>query len=250
MGGAAILAAAGGGAFVLASLVLGIRLMWLSTRTGGLPERVMGLGLFLMGGLGYPLTLLALQGDGLGLGPDARAAMLGANMACNTVGMSALAWFNLRVFRHGEIWAVALVGVVALGYLAPAGVQAVGPGLGAFLAEGEGPWQLTRFTALLPTTWGAVESLRYHGLLQRRMELGLGDAVVADRFRLWGAAMACAALISGVSTGLELSGVSVATSTVGGLLLGTLGLLIAVCLALAFFPPRAYVARVRARAAT
>jgi hypothetical protein len=250
MGAAEILAACGGGAFVLASLVLGVRLMWLAGRTGGLPEGVMGFGLFLMGGLGYPFTLLALEGDGLGLGQGTREAMVIAQMACNTFGMSALAWFNLRVFRQGQAWARALVGVVAAGYLGPAALQIAGPGLAAFLAGGEGPWQITRLTALLPTTWGAVESLRYHGLLRRRIGLGLGDPVVADRFRLWGVAMACAALITAVTSALEVAGVAVATSTVGGLLMGSLGLAIAVCLTLAFFPPRAYLARVRSRATT
>ena len=54
-----LLAAAGGGAFVLVSLVIGVRVVWLAHRTRGLAELSMGLGLLLMGGLGYPIPILA-----------------------------------------------------------------------------------------------------------------------------------------------------------------------------------------------
>jgi len=56
------LAALGGLAFVLASLVLGIRLLALATRTRRLPEVCIGLALLLMGGLGYPLIMTAPLG--------------------------------------------------------------------------------------------------------------------------------------------------------------------------------------------
>ena len=58
-----MLAAIGGGAFVLVSLVIGVRVMWLARRTRGLPEFAMALGLLLMGGLGYPILILAQFGS-------------------------------------------------------------------------------------------------------------------------------------------------------------------------------------------
>ena len=50
-----LLGAIGGVSFILASLVIGLRLLLLARRTRELPEFVIGLALFLMGGLGYPL---------------------------------------------------------------------------------------------------------------------------------------------------------------------------------------------------
>lgn len=244
---AGLLAALGGGAFVLASLVLGARLMWLSLRTGGLPERVMGFGLFLMGGVSYPLLLIAVQGEGLPMGT--RVSMVVAQMVFNGLGMTALAWFNRSVFRPDAPWALGLVAVVALGYAGPAAFQIFGPGVARFLTEGEGPWLYTRFASLLPTAWGAFESLRYHHMLRKRMELGLAQPAVVDRFRLWGLAMGCAALINVASQVLEAFGIAVNATVAGGLLVGSLGLVIALCLWMAFFPPQAYLRRVQARAA-
>jgi hypothetical protein len=34
--------------------------------------------------------------------------------------------------------------------------------------------------------WGSIEALHYWRMLRRRMRLGLADAVVANRFLLWG----------------------------------------------------------------
>jgi hypothetical protein len=53
------IAAFGGLAFVLASLVLGVRLLALAARTRRLPEVCIGLALLLMGGLAYPLIMTA-----------------------------------------------------------------------------------------------------------------------------------------------------------------------------------------------
>lgn len=247
MGAAGLFAALGGGAFVLASLVLGARLMGLSRRTGGMPERVMGLGLFLMGGVGYPVTLTALQGEGLPEG--VRGALAVTGMLCNTVGMTAMAFFNRRVFRPDETWAALLLAGVALGYLVPLALQLFGPGVGSFVTTQEGPWQWTRGMAIVPTFWGGLESLRYHRMLRKRLELGMAEPVVVDRFRLWWIAMWTAAAISCVSTALELAGIAVARSPVGGILVGTLGMVVAASLWLAFFPPQAYLRRVAARSA-
>ena len=51
-----LLAALGGGAFVLVSLVLSTRLLLLASRTRQLPELLVGLVLLLLGGVGYPLS--------------------------------------------------------------------------------------------------------------------------------------------------------------------------------------------------
>jgi len=35
------------------------------------------------------------------------------------------------------------------------------------------------------SVWLVAESVRYYGIMQRRLPLGLADPVVTDRFRLW-----------------------------------------------------------------
>ena len=54
-----LLAAIGGGAFVLASLLVSIRLLALARRTRQFPELLIGIGLLLMGAVGYPVSMAA-----------------------------------------------------------------------------------------------------------------------------------------------------------------------------------------------
>lgn len=246
-----ILAALGGGAFVLASLIVGVRLMWLARRTRGLPELIMGVGLFFMGGVSYPITMAAFHGESLPL--VVRQAMVWGHMVFNTVGMTLIAVFTLRVFRPGETWARGLVALVAVGYLVPLGLQGFGPGVTAFMESvGQGPWKLSQFAAVGAPLWAGWESLRYHGMMRKRLALGLVEPELVDRFRLWCVAMWCASFITGLSMLLEALGIPMMGSTLGALLVGPLGVVIASTLWLAFFPPQAYLRRVRrgAEAAT
>ena len=51
--------AIGGGSVVLVSLVLGLRMLLLARNTRAVPEPTLGLGLFLMGGISYPIFVAA-----------------------------------------------------------------------------------------------------------------------------------------------------------------------------------------------
>lgn len=240
------LAALGGGLFVLASLVVGARLMWLARRTRGLPEFVLGGGLFLMGGLGYPLLAVAVQARGLPAG--ARIAMGVGNMALTVVGMSGVAWFTRRVFRPREPWAAVLLAALALGYAALALLQIVGPGvLAALDAPDHGLWANSAWLGLVAMLWAGLESVRYYRMQRRQLALGLSDPVVADRFRLWAISILCAACISGISLGLRMLGIDTAGTAAGSLVIGTLGLVTAGYMWMAFVPPKSYLERVRAR---
>ncbi|MBW2400540.1 MAG: hypothetical protein JRG80_14860, partial [Deltaproteobacteria bacterium] len=68
------LGAIGGGSFILASLVIGVRVLMLARRTRELPEIAMGLGLVLMGGLSYPINVAARMS--VDLSPDLRVGMM------------------------------------------------------------------------------------------------------------------------------------------------------------------------------
>lgn len=244
------LAAAGGGAFVLVSLVLGPRLLALSHRTGRLPELTMGLCLLLMGGLGYPLATVGRAVTALP--DDLRGFALGASALCNTIGFGALAVFTWRVFRPASVAAELAMAscLLALTLLLPA--EAVWPGLVASALSPEpfpgAPGLLRMALGIGVLYWASAEAARFARLLRRRLALGLVDAVVADRMRLWTVAITGASLTTTTSFVLSFRGVDLASSSLGAAVVGTLGLVSAACAWLAFLPPARYEARVRRRA--
>ena len=241
-----LIAAIGGMSFVLASLIVGLRLLLLARRTRELPELVIGLGLFLMGGIGYPLTAVARLATPL---PDAvRTGLFALSLLCAFVGTLAVALFNQRVFRPGRriaVWTVIGLGGAEAALLL---LQTVSPGLqaGAFFNEGLG---LRLFTSLhgVPLAWAACESFAYAAKLGLRAKLGLADPVVADRMRLWGISMLSALAINLASTITGFFGIDLAATAGGALLIAPLGLVASGCTWLAFVPPAAYLRRVAAR---
>jgi len=240
------IAAAGGGAFVAVSLVLGVRLLWMAARTRELPELAMGLGLLLLGGLGYPLLEIVKQAHALPV--EARVGLLGAQMGCHVVGTTAFTFFVARVFRRGSPLPLALTALVLAAILGLVALQARSPGMAAFVDAGAGPWRVHGAVSLLPLVWGGLESARWFRMLRRRLALGLADPVVADRFRLWALGMLASASVAALSVGLELAGRSLSGSAAGSLVVAAGGLVSATSLWLAFVPPRSYVRRVAARA--
>jgi hypothetical protein len=240
-----LIAAIGGGAFVLASLVLGGRLMLLSLRTRGLPEFTLGFGLFLMGGLGYPMMAVAQQSTEMNIG--LRVAMLVTQMLFTTIGMSMVTFFTRRVFRPADPWAAWATPACAAAYLSCFYAQGRGAGFEALLTDPDGVWVTSAYVGIVVMAWTGWESLRYHLLLRRRMGLGLADPVVVDRFRLWTISMFSAASISLAGTILQkVFGISVNGTTAGHLLVGPMGLVCATALWLAFLPPAGYLRRVSA----
>lgn len=88
--------------------------------------------------------------------------------------------------------------------------------------------------------WASWEALRYCRMLRRMASLGLADPLVANRIALWGVASGLIGflfLLNPVAKALA----GIAPENLGLLLLLSLvGLIVAVCVSLAFFPPRAY----------
>lgn len=241
-----VLAAVGGGAFILACLLLGARLMWLSWKTRGLEEFVLGLGLFLMGGLGYPLMIVALTATGLSDG--VRHGFLIANMTCATVGMGGVAVFTQRVFRPSGPWGRVGAMAILIGYGACFAAQWTA-GLGTYLTDPTGaPWSYSQVVAIACPVWTGAESFRHYRMLRRRLALDLADSVVTDRFLLWTIAMWTAAAITLISVALGALGIAMNASELGALIIGTLGLVIAGALWLAFFPPKPYTRWIRENA--
>jgi len=236
------LAASGGGAFVLVSLAVGVRLLLLARRTRQFPEFAMGGALLLMGGIGYPAIAIARGGEGLDLG--VRCALAGFSMACQAVGMIGLAAFTARVFRAGR--PAAKLAAWTLGALAVGSVVAGGmlSGFEAALANTGAPMLTNYALAGVILGWCTVEAFLYHAKLRRRVGLGLASPVVANRIRLWGISSGVAMLLNGTSQVAAWNGIDVATSILGATLIGVLGPISAGATWLAFFPPASYLRRV------
>jgi len=243
-----LLGAIGGLSFVLASLVIGLRLLLLARRTRELPEFAIGLALFLMGGFAYPLVSVARLAHGMPEG--VRLGLFVISIAFNVVGTVGVCVFNWRVFRPWEAWAGWLTVSFACSLAVAVALQVVDSGLSAAALRNEGAGYHV-FLALqgVPIAWAAFESLRYHRILQKRVKLGLADLVVVNRILLWGLGMLAAFVISVFSTGLACLGIDVATTTIGALIIAPLGLAAAGCVWLAFLPPAAYTRRFETRQA-
>jgi hypothetical protein len=244
-----LLGAVGGGSFVLASLIVGLRLLVLASRTRELPETMLGFGLFTMGAIGYPLMSAARLG--VGLSDETRVSLGTIGLFLNWSGELALCTFNWRVFQPNAGWAGALTAALAviLGGLIVA--QAAGPGLAPATMRNEGILHHGFLVVLgLPLLWGSIEAGTFHARLRRRDAIGLGDPVVTDRIRLWTVAMIAAFAINlATSMAALVLGLDLAATTVGALIIGPIGLVASGAMWLAFFAPASYHERVRARAA-
>ena len=109
------------------------------------------------------------------------------------------------------------------------------------------PWIPAAIT--LSMGWAFVECARYHLMLRRRLRLDLADPVVTDRFRLYAVGTLLGLITNVVGWVFWCFGLEMLTDPLGAPLLGLLGAGSAVYMWLAFLPPRAYLARVKARAA-
>ncbi len=227
--------------FCVVGGLVGVRLLLLSRRTQQLPEFTIGLGLVLVAGVGYPLTLAATVP---GLFPSAVARVLFAlAMLSTAIGSSSIFVFTWRVFRPDDAWGKALAGAAIAGLL----TQAVVASVMAFRVDDlrvlneAGLWFTVRQSCImLSYGWTAVEAFRYFALLRRRIALGLADPIVANRFLLWGVAGVLSFTASGVMTAVVVGGADPVNNPVARLAIGVGGFFVAVALYLAFMPPAAY----------
>lgn len=241
------LAALGGGAFVLVSLALGLRLMLLARRTGQLPEFAAGCALFLQGGVGYLATSLARGAPELGVLP--RVSLAAVGMACMVLGTSGIAVLNWKVFRADCPWTPRAVALVGLALVACFSWQGLARGfVAAADYRGAGLHGIEIVTGAV-LAWASFESIAYALKLRKRLRLGLADPLVADRVRLWAYAMVSAELLNHLSIAAVAMDGDLVTWRYGGAVVFVLGLAAAFSMWLAFLPPRAYRRYIAARAA-
>lgn len=176
----------GFGSFVLASLLVGFRLLLMARITRRVPEAALGAALFLGGGVGYLLMILALDVVPRPLAPP---VLVAANLSLH-VGASFLAIGTARIFRPGDALGRFVVAVVV-------SVLAVSDVLRLLDPTQIPPRPAVFWTSTLGSAaaylWSALEAGRYAALLRRRVRLELADPAIARRIGLW--AIACAAAV-------------------------------------------------------
>jgi hypothetical protein len=223
---------------IATSLVVGLRLVGQGTRQHGIPELMLGAMLVLSVGLGYPLMIAADRVEG-----TAARVLFVVSVALVNGGFAFLFLFTRRVFRPDAGWARVLTtaGLVALGAnLVMRGLEAATQPEVKIATDAVGSSLLQIGPVLLGYCWCSAESFRYYGMMRRRLALGMGDAVVCNRFLLWGAnslAVAVGTLANGVAV---VQGVDVFGSPLVLLASSTTGLSQVALLVLAFMPPGAY----------
>ena len=225
--------------FIVAAVVVGVRMIRLHRRTGDAPELLLGLMLLLIAGLGYPLTI-ATQFTSSAV---ARWLTMISSL-CLSTGPALLFLFTWKVFRPSEGWGrlLAFAGVAA-------SIVHVGWRWWTALTQPEfhrqEEWALVLM--MLAYLWAGSESLRSYAMMRRRARFGFGDPIVCDRFMLFGlmSLISLAGIL--LNTVAMSAGVDVMNNTGLQIVSSIIGLMQSALIVLAFAPPRSYLDWVRAR---
>lgn len=232
------------GICALVAVGVGGRLLRVAWRTRQLPELVFGSATLtqILAGLGFWLLPALLPGHSLWLGA---AVTLGVE-ATGTVGVGLGCWLIFRRGQRGAMLAALGVAALAVALTAarlsisdPSQATAASPlGHGTQLPLAQA---FTNVGVAVAYGWLAFEAFRYALLMRRRLKLGLDRPIVVHQFLLWGLASSAIVLINlAVVAVVPLTGRPTEETpwAHGGIAL--VGLVGAVALWCAFFPPRAY----------
>ncbi len=225
-------------AFSLACAVVGVRLLRVAARTRQAPELSMGAALVSSGAIGFPL-LISSQVIAMSSGSSLATHLLSAfGSAFTFLGYIGLLIGTWRIYRPAAQWPRAL--------LAMATVIVVGACATAFATRDASPGgvrEIALWTGVAvgvgTFAWSAGESFALYAQMQRRARIGLVEPAVVNRVWLWGIGSLAAFAMSGhgLLTRIVLGPV---VSDGQRLVSSALGLIAAVAIWLAFFPPAAY----------
>jgi hypothetical protein len=236
-------------------LLLSLRLFRTGRESDG-EERWLA-GFFCSIAVALPLRLIAVEAQLANVQGATTLNILGhLMMSLSTICVLMFIW---RVFRPTEAWAE--WGVYAMCSLQLALIPAVVL-LNGHRDETQPIVLFANITRALPFLWAFGESRRYHGLMVKRVNLGLADPVVANRFTLFSLWTGALFVLPSVAvamriflSGMGLEEVAAANSGVTlGWILGvmrativTCGSVASVAIWLSFFPPQFYTRRLAAR---
>ena len=234
-------------AFSLACAVVGVRLLRVAARTRQAPELSMGLALVSSGAIGFPL-LISSQILAIRSGSSLTTHLLSAFGSVFTfLGYIGLVIGTWRIYRPAAQWPRAVLAIAVLVVVgacatifstrdaSPGGVREIA--LWAGVAVG-----ISTFA------WSAGESFALYGPMQRRARIGLVEPAVVNRILLWGIGSLAAFAMSGYGLLMRIV-LGPVVSDGARLISSALGMIAAVAMWLAFFPPAAYRRRMARSAA-
>lgn len=233
--------------FVVTCSAVGIRLLWLAKAGGGRPALLCGNGFCLIAILGFPLGVLS--GNGSAPVGEVLLPLTAVSLLANMLGIASFFIFTVSVFRPTALWAhtvagaaIACMGMAGIGTLA---ALAISPSTASSFEVTLG-WSGT-FNAMcvLCFGWMGVEGLYEWWMSRRRLALGLSDPVVSNRLLMWGVFGASSTLLCLVLMGVLLSGKPTLTDPVAQLAQAFFGIVSSGAATLAFFPPPAFLAKLR-----
>jgi hypothetical protein len=225
-------------AFFVVALVVGVRLLSLARRTREMPELLMGIGVLGIGPVGFGFMVGAQFTADRSL--ELQSVLQAIGMFAVALGALAKYTFNWRVYHPNSKLAGAVV--LCAGSFLFVSTLHVGFVSGFAPSTELTPEALTRSALQIGCLlWGSMESLRYWTKMRRRLQLGLADPVVTNRFLMWAIGAGAAGMGTAVGTVAQL--VTGKTSMSVGWVMASSsahGLVAAIAIALAFIPPTAY----------
>lgn len=236
--------------FVVTVTVVGVRMLMLARRTRGRHELLMGLGMILIGAIGFPGSTASGFGRSVG---EMSIPLWFFFTSITQVGLILIYAFTWQVFRPNEAWGKAVVVSGSLLMFVSLVLSAVAltgapPDASSTAVARNGMFVgMTGYSGCF--LWSAIEGFVHHRNAKRRLAIGLADPVVVNRFLLWGFFGVAATLINVSSFIGNAIGVDPSRSPLVLVPMGVLGFAASVAMYLAFLPPASYLARVRASTA-
>ncbi len=225
------LANIGFASFVIASFLVGLRLLAIAMRTGKTPELAIGAAFFAGGGCGYGLIVLAFA---MRVFPHSMVPIVVlAGNAAASFGAIALAFGIWRIFRPADRWPLWMLAAVVVPLALSLGAR-----LSDLATVPAGPVVFWGFIAGsgVSYAWSTYESLRFHAMMRRRTRIGLATESMARRFLLWGIA-GCSAVgihvCAAANRFIDADGIPPGLQLVQAIF----GLAAAIGIWFAFFPP-------------
>lgn len=251
MSGPQLALVASSAAFMLTSGAMGVRLLWLSRTTGGLPERLIGAAFVIMTWLALPI--MAASGMGRVQVIDVRMGLLITATAFLWVGFTCMVSFTRETFRPQQWWAGMLSTLISscmagacCGLIA---ALLTSPGEMTTFQAGKLWTGLLRVPMLSAFAWAAFEGFQQYGMARKRARLGLGNPIVRNRFLLWGLVGLSQVFVHTTSLVLHSRDIPMLGAPLGIFVVASGSALGSVMMFLLFLPPGSYVRFVERRAA-
>ena len=233
--------------FIVTCSAVGVRLLWLAKSGGGRPALLCGNGFTLISILGFPLGVLS--GQGIAPVGEVLLPLAVVSLLANLLGISSFFVFTVSVFRPNALWAHTLAGAaiacMGMACVAMVSTLALAPATASSFTITWG-WSAT-FNAMciLCFGWMSCEGFTEWWKSRRRLALGLSDPVVSNRLLMWGVFGASTTSLCAVLLAMLLTHQPTVTSPLAQSAQALFGVVSSGAATLAFFPPPAYLAKLR-----